>query len=234
MVDQPEEPAKPSGGRRMPEPADETVALPPTTADETTVVPPAARSVPWSGRAEVPVGRSGTPRYDGPTEWSEAGEPASGRWYLPIVIGLVALLLLGLLGLGLWLLNENDADEPSGPAVPSVSPSATATPGRSVPPSSVPATTRPPTPTATATPTAVPLPPLVGLPLESARRVLDQLGVAYRLEFRESDQPGGTIIDTDPRVGEPVARGDQVTLVVAEGRVAPPTTATPAPTGSGG
>ncbi|PSK61420.1 hypothetical protein B0E53_06676 [Micromonospora sp. MH33] len=78
----------------------------------------------------------------------------------------------------------------------------------------------------------MPLPPLVGQPESAARAALDRLGVDYRVRYRTSDQPAGTVIDTDPEAGEPVAEGDRVTLVVA--RAAAPTTdastSTPSPT----
>ena len=59
----------------------------------------------------------------------------------------------------------------------------------------------------------------------------------YRVRYRTSDQPAGTVIETDPEAGEPVAEGDRVTIAVARApdrttdaptSTAPPTaTATP-------
>lgn len=237
MVDEPREPDRspdidgPSGRNA----GDETTALPSgdRAGDETTALPDVGQtaqqpisSAPWSGRAEVPVGAPGAAAEQ---DWAE--EQPEGRWWMPIVIGVVALLLLGLAALAVWLFTN--ADEPGGPVVPSPSPTVTSTPGAS--PSAAPTTSAPSPNGTTESPTAVPLPPLVGLSQEAARALLDQLGVAYRLEFRTSDQPAGTVIDTDPQAGEPVTRDEQVTLVIAEApdtpEPVPPTTrSAPPPT----
>ncbi|WP_146167899.1 PASTA domain-containing protein, partial [Micromonospora sp. MH33] len=142
-----------------------------------------------------------------------------------------ALLLIALIGLGVWLaLRAADRDAEPGlspSAVPSTAPQTSAAPSTAAPSSSPPSS--PPTTTAAA---EVPLPPLVGQPESAARAALDRLGVDYRVRYRTSDQPAGTVIDTDPEAGEPVAEGDRVTLVVA--RAAAPTTdastSTPSPT----
>jgi hypothetical protein len=64
-------------------------------------------------------------------------------------------------------------------------------------------------------------------PQATAQALLDRLGLGYRLELRESDQPPGTVIGTDPEPGEPVPAGEDVTLVIA---AAAPATTTVAPT----
>ncbi|MFG2165280.1 PASTA domain-containing protein [Micromonospora chersina] len=183
----------------------------------------------WSGRAGVPPPRpAGYPEPG--TEWYTE-EQAGRRWWMPILLGVLALLLIALIGLGVWLaLRAADRGAEPGlspSAVPSTAPQTSVTPSTAAPSSSPPSS--PPTTTAAA---EVPVPPLVGLPESAARAALDRLGVDYRVRYRTSDQPAGTVIDTDPEAGETVAEGDQVTIVVA--RAAAPTTgattSAPAPT----
>ncbi|MEU0156567.1 PASTA domain-containing protein [Micromonospora fulviviridis] len=173
----------------------------------------------WSGRAGVPPPRpAGYPEPG--TEWYTE-EQAGRRWWMPILLGVLALLLIALIGLGVWLaLRAADRGAEPGlspSAVPSTAPQTSAAPSTAAPSSSPPSS--PPAITAAA---EVPLPPLVGLPESAARAALDRLGVDYRVRYRTSDQPAGTVIDTDPEAGEPVAEGDRVTIVVA--RAAAPTT----------
>ncbi|WFE32982.1 PASTA domain-containing protein [Micromonospora sp. WMMD975] len=175
----------------------------------------------WSGRAGVPPPRpAGYPEPG--AEWY-GDEQAGRRWWMPILLGILALILIGLIAAGVWLALRA-ADRDSGPgtspsAVPSTSASPSATP-TSASPSSSPSST-PPTTTAA----EVPMPPLVGLPEGVARSALDQLGIDYRVRRRPSDRPAGTVIETDPEAGYSVGEGERVTLVVAE--AAAPTTGTP-------
>jgi hypothetical protein len=236
-------PREPSGG----EDADATRAMPqgPSGAEDADATRPLPRgeggaaerrpidattrqepvSPAWSGRAGVPPPRpAGYPEPGG--EWYTE-EQASRRWWMPILLGILALLLIALIGLGVWLaLRAADRDAEPGlspSAVPSTAPQTSATPTTAAPSSSPPSS--PPTTTAAA---EVPVPPLVGLPESAARAVLDRLGVDYRVRYRTSDQPAGTVIDTDPEAGESVAEGDRVTIVVA--RAADPTTEAPTST----
>jgi hypothetical protein len=169
--------------------------------------------------------RGATPADWGPDESGGTG----GRWWLPIVWGIVALLLLGLLSVGIWLIARAEDSEP---ATPSASPTPAATSAQ--PTSAAPSTTGPP-PTSQAAP--VPVPPLVGLTTVQARAELDALGLTYRLRFSTSDQPAGTVIQTDPAAGTEVPAGTQITLVIATPprttAAPPPTTAAPTPTPSG-
>ncbi|TCB93553.1 PASTA domain-containing protein [Micromonospora zingiberis] len=192
-------------------------------ADATMPVPPAQRSepAPWSGRAEVPSLRPGADRELAGGEWY-GDEPAGRAWWLPIVWGIVVLLLIGLLGVGLWLARQavdSDGGTPPSPQPTSAAPtSASAAPTRS--PSAA--------PTTSAAPTALPMPPLVGLSEGAARAMLDQLDLDHRVQYRPSDQRAGTVIATDPAAGDPVQAGDVVTLVVATASPSPsPTTAEP-------
>ncbi|MBQ0895568.1 PASTA domain-containing protein [Micromonospora sp. U56] len=195
------------------EPLDQTRPLPPTGAGEQTV--PAAPPV-WSGRAGVPPPRPAD--YREPVEWY--GEEQRGRrWWMPILLGILALLLLAALGTGIWLVLRADErdEEPSLPPPTSAPVTTAAT-------TAAPTTEAPSTPATTAA-AQIPVPPLVGLPRASAERILDRLDLSYRVRTRESsEQPPGTVIETDPEAGELVDAGDRVTLVVA---AAPSPTASP-------
>lgn len=184
-------------------------------------------STAWSGRAGVPPPRPAAGTAE-PTSWGEY-EPQGGRpWWAPILIGLVALLLLGVLAFAIWLLAESDdRDDPVAP-----SPSATAAEPSPTPAPTPTATTGRPTPSATSE-APVPVPPLVGLPVAEAQDLLEDLGLESRLEFRISDRPAGTVIDTDPGAGALISPGDTVTLVVVQPRPTPPDTATPSQPGPG-
>ncbi|NES15916.1 MULTISPECIES: PASTA domain-containing protein [Micromonospora] len=207
-----------TGGAAGPRPPDATRPMPggaarPDRAGATAPLPPA-----WSGRAGVPTRPAA---YHEPgAEWY-AEEQAGRRWWMPILLGILALLLVALIGLGVWLglraTERNPAPTPSPTAVPTSAPRTSAAPTTTAPSSSPPTT--PPSPSSA----EVPMPPLVGLPESAARAILDRLGVDYRVETRESDRPAGTVLATDPAAGEPIADGDRVTLVVAER--ATPTTA---------
>ncbi|MEU6023523.1 PASTA domain-containing protein [Micromonospora sp. NPDC047134] len=190
----------------------------PPAADPTVPVPPVRRAEPWSGRAEVPPAGSGQERDLAAGEWY-GDDPAGRRWWLPIVWGIALLLLLALLGTGLWLARQAVDEGDSGPPSPQPTTSA-------APTSDSPSPTRSPsaTPTTSAAPTTLPLPPLVGLTEEAARALLDRLDLEPQVEYRPSNQPAGTVIATDPGAGDPVESGDVVRLVVAD-----PSPSTPAP-----
>lgn len=219
---------------------------------------------PWSGRAGVPPPRPAAGTAE-PTGWGRGygephgygvqggygedvgygehggyggygdpggyGAPGGRPWWTPIVVGLVALLFLGVLGFAYWLLTESaDRDAPVAP-----SPSATtaeSSPTRTPTPT---ATTARPTPSPTS-PASFPVPPLVGLSLAEAQDLLDELGLESSLEFRISNRPAGTVIDTEPGAGVLVSPGDTVTLVVVQPQPSlpdspVPTTTQPDPTG---
>ncbi|MBO4143548.1 PASTA domain-containing protein [Micromonospora tulbaghiae] len=174
----------------------------------------------WSGRAGVPPPRpAGYPEPGG--EWY-GDEQAGRRWWMPILLGILALLLLGLIGAGVWLaLRAADRDSDPGPPVPSISAQTSAAPTTAAPTSAAPSSSPPSTPPATTAPVEVPMPPLVGLPEAAARAALDRLDLDYRVQRRASDRPAGTVISTDPEAGYPVGEDDRVTIVVAV--PAPPT-----------
>ncbi|GAA0474653.1 hypothetical protein Ade02nite_75330 [Paractinoplanes deccanensis] len=194
----------------------------------------------WSGRAEVraPQPGRGYPEVD----WAAAAEPAErDRWWMPIVVGIVALALLGVLAWAIYLIVQNSGDDEA-PA-PAVTTSSAAVPTRSAttttqttPPSSAPTTTAtttaPPSPSTTdPTDTEVTVPALRGLSLQSAQASLNATGLNYRILYRPVDAPPGTVVDSDPAEGQVVPPDTVVTLVVAaEGATTVPTAAT---TGAG-
>ncbi|WP_349879696.1 PASTA domain-containing protein [Micromonospora sp. HUAS YX12] len=182
----------------------------------------------WSGRAGVPPPRpAGYPEPGG--EWY-GDEQAGRRWWMPILLGILALLLLGLIGAGVWLaLRAADRNSDPGPPVPSISAQTSAAPTTAAPTSAAPSSSPPSTPPATTAPVEVPMPPLVGLPEAAARAALDRLDLDYRVQRRASDRPAGTVISTDPEAGYPVGEDDRVTIVVA---VPAPPTSGPATPGS--
>ncbi|SCG47461.1 PASTA domain-containing protein [Micromonospora halophytica] len=202
------------------EPIDRTRPLPPAGAGPSAEQPAPAV---WSGRAGVPPPRPAD--YREPAEWY-GEEQRPGHWWMPILLGILALLLLGALGAGIWLAlraaDERDED-PTPPPSPTSAPATTAAPT-----SAAPTTESPSTPPTTAA-ARVPMPPLVGQSRATAERILDRIGLSYRVETRESsEQAPGTVIETDPDAGELVRPGeDEVTLVVA---TAP--SPSPSPTGS--
>ncbi|MEU8419961.1 PASTA domain-containing protein [Micromonospora sp. NPDC048835] len=209
-----------------PEPSpDQTVAIdrsaggrPGTPADRTAPIPPA-----WSGRAEV---RSARP--DDAGEWY-VEEQGGRRWWLPILWGVLALLLAGLLGGALWVVlaqQDDDRDDPgSTPSVPPTSaPSAPRT--SAAPTSASPSSESPSSSATTDAPAEVPVPPLAGVPQATAEGLLTRLGLGYRVVYRPSELPPGTVVGTEPEAGTSVSTDDEVLLIVS---AAQPST-TPSPT----
>lgn len=214
-------------GKRL----DDTVAdgAPPASAnDDATKVAAAASGDDWSvwaGRAEVRPPRPGQSIYD--TDWSDGPlPPARGqrdRWWMPIVVGIVVLLLLGVLAWAIYMIVQNSGQQP-GPAtttpptavVTNNAPSTAPSTAPSSPPSTEPSTA----PTTTATtqePTAaVTVPALRGLPLAEARAALNRTGLPYRVLYRNSTAAPGTVIDSDPAEGQEVPPDTRVTIVVAQ------------------
>jgi hypothetical protein len=219
---------------------DRTAQMPPPDAEEpvmtprpdSTAVMPAADRVTqqewngaWSGRAEVRPPLPGREEYTR-TEWSTVPPPEPrGRWWMPIVVGILALILLAAIGWGVYLIAQNTDDTDAPPAT---TPSA-AEPASTAPTTTEPATTEPttrPTTTEPTEPAEVTVPALTGLSQQEAQRALDRRGLAYRLIFRPSDAAAGTVIDSDPAEGQEVPADTQVTLVIATQRTTPATTTT--------
>jgi hypothetical protein len=222
---------------------DRTRPMPPATGDDATVVtpggqPPDTTSVmpaapdwteqdrAWAGRAAV---RPKRPDEYGTAvgDWEAVPPPDEprGKWWMPILVGILALLLLGLLGWGIYLIlqNSDDGAETPGP-VPSVTAPVTTEPTTA--PTTTPPTTEPTTTAATTQPaeTAVTVPALIGLSQQEAQQALDRRGLTYRLIFRASDAPAGTVIDSDPAEGQEVPPDTRVALVIAAAAPTQPTT----------
>jgi hypothetical protein len=215
----------PLPGKRL----DDTVAdnMPPASpsGDATKATPAASpddRSV-WAGRAEVRSPRPAQSIYD--TDWSDAPMPPTTgqryRWWMPIVVGIIVLLLLGVLAWAIYVIVQNSGAQPSPVTTPpptvatTVAPSSAPSTAPSSPPSTEPSTI----PTTTATtqePTAaVTVPALRGLPLAEARAALDRTGLRYRVLYLASTAAPGTVIDSDPAEGQEVPPDSRVTIVVA-------------------
>ncbi|GAA1849590.1 PASTA domain-containing protein [Asanoa iriomotensis] len=213
-------------------PADRTNGVPPAD-DRTTRIqrtgprdatPPADPA--WAGRAGVPrPGGPGEPPDDGPPDGYEPGPPDGGsRWWMPILIGFIALVLLGVLAFGLWLILRGDNS-------PTPEPSPT-TPAATTPaPTTAAPTTAAPTPTAT-TPAAVVVPILEGLTVEQATARLSGVGLSAQLNYVSSDRPAGMVVGSDPAPGAQVAAGSSVTLDVSSGPAPTTPPATPSETPS--
>ncbi|MDG4762987.1 PASTA domain-containing protein [Solwaraspora sp. WMMD406] len=167
----------------------------------------------WSGRAGVPV-RPAAADEPAPPEWpGPGGGPGARPWWTPILIGVLVLVLVVLLGLLVWWLNGlgDDATEPENP--PTVAPTATLAPTQEATEAETDAPE--PTPEQTTAAPVVAVPDLIGLTERQARAELDALGLVYRLELRDSDQPPGTVIDTDPSADSEVPPGSEVLLVIS-------------------
>jgi hypothetical protein len=200
---------------------DETAALPPVDPSRTAPLPPVTgpdgERARWAARAEVrPTGPRGAEQQ----EWVPA-EPR-GAWWMPILIGVLALILLGLLGLGLWLaLRGSNSPTPA----PSGSPTA-------APTSAAPSLSPTPSPTASPSPSVatVTIPTfLVGLAPQDARDQLIALGLTSTEVDRVDAARAGTVIDTQPGPGTAVPVGSSVTLIVAVAPASPSASTSPSP-----
>lgn len=203
--------------------ADETVVQPPS-ADGTAVLPQASETEEqprWSARAEVPAGpRGAVPR----PQWVPEEAPPSRSWWLPILIGLLVLVLVGLIGLGLWLALRASNPVPTPSATPSAVPTA-------------PSPTPSPSPTASPSPSAatIPMPAVTNLSVSDALPILQGQGLVPKVVTQVNDTvPAGTVIATDPAAGVPVAVGSSVTVHVATASPSPsPSASSPSPSPSG-
>lgn len=157
-------------------------------------------------------------------------EQGGRRWWLPILWGVLALLLAGLLGGALWLvLSSREEDRDSPRSTPSAS-ATSAAPTSASPTSAAPTSETPSSSPTTTAPEEVPVPPLTGLPQATAEGLLDRLGLAYRVVYRPSELPPGTVVGTEPEAGTSVSTDDEVLLVISQARPstgASPTTPSP-------
>ncbi|MEU8816429.1 PASTA domain-containing protein [Actinoplanes sp. NPDC048796] len=237
-----------SGGARTDDTLDDVRTVPaykdtPVKDAPTAVMPvddwaPSRANPAWSGRAEVraPQPGRGYPEVD----WAaaDAEPPGRDRWWMPIVVGVIALVLLGVLGWAIYLIvQDDDSDDTPTPAVTmssAAAPTRTATTATSAttettaPSTAPPTTTTAPTPTTTdPTDTEVTVPALRGLALAAAESALNETGLNYRIKYRAVNAPAGTVVDSDPAEGQEVPPDTVVTLVVAaDAATTVPTTAT--------
>ncbi|NMO56781.1 PASTA domain-containing protein [Actinoplanes sp. TBRC 11911] len=228
--------SRPYGDKRRPS-DDETVAdpLPPAT-NKTSVMPPvgddwaASRANPaWSGRAEVRAPNPAT--YQDADDWPNTmGREPRDRWWMPIVVGIIALILLAALAVGIYLIMQNSGGDetPAPPVVPSAAPTQTQQTPTFTPsatPSTEPTTTAPtPSPSTTNPATnAITVPALKGLPLPEAETALSNMGLSWHVILRDDDALPGTVIDSDPVEGQEVPPDTRITLVVAQGATPPAT-----------
>jgi hypothetical protein len=207
-------------------PADATSVMPPVEGG------PAEGEPAWSGRAEVRPPQPAGTGYQQVSDWPPVPErERNDRWWMPIVVGIVVLVLLGALGWGIYLIAQNSGknDSPA-PAVTTsapVAPTTTATTATTEP-TTEPTTTEPTTEPTTTDPTddAVAIPALRGLSVADAKAALHGVGIdSTHVIYRPSlDAEPDTVIDSDPEEGQEVPPDTRVTLVVS----APSTNTTPA------
>jgi hypothetical protein len=202
--------------------------------DATSVMPAADDWAPgrgnpaWTGRAEVRAPRPGGSTYTEQDEWAAPviREPRD-RWWMPILVGIIALLLLTALGFGIYLIVQNSGGDGSPAPVASTAATPARTATATTAPTTAPTTEPTPEPSTTEpTATEVRIPALVGLSLPEAQAALARTGLrSYKLIYRDNDAPPGTVIGSDPAEGQEVPPDTTVTLVVARQSSATPTTA---------
>jgi len=212
--------------------------------DATQQVRPTARIVDdgererWSARAGVPAPGDPAVRRPAPPEWAEEEEleedPYHGRsWFTPVIVGVVALVLVGALSVGLYLIYRSTAEGRNAPAdIESSSPAAvsSAPPTSAAPPSSAPPSSEAPP---SEGPEPVVIPPLRGNTLAEATVKLQGLGLNVKVERVEDDSvPPGEVLSARPGEGQPVLPGETVTLLVATPVTAEPSVPRPSASAS--
>ena len=233
VFDRPESPGATTPTERVPQ-ADDPTAVTPRAAGPggTSIMPPVggdatwgAAEAPWSGRAEV---RPPRPGEYASADWATEPPPEPrGKWWMPIVIGIVGLVVLALLGWGIWLIARAQGKSDNAPTPTTTAPGLAPAPtNKPTPPTTAAPTTQ--QTTTEPTPSAVTIPALVGLSQDEARQALTRRGLSSRLRLVSStDAPPGTVIDSDPAEGQEVPPNTVVTLVIA---AEPRTSSTPSPT----
>ncbi|WP_027342818.1 Stk1 family PASTA domain-containing Ser/Thr kinase [Hamadaea tsunoensis] len=218
--------------------ADPTQALPPVetgaAGEPTTVLPGAAGwsddatrvSLPedaWTGRAEVrPAGPGEEPAGE---EWAE--DESGRRWWLPLVIGIIGVLVVIAIILAIVLVRRNSDETPSPvvstPAAASSAP-ASPSPQPSPSPSPLPSSAGP-------TSVTVVVPNLVGHSLADATSQLTTLGLTWTIDYQDStQQPDGYVLATSPTADSVMSPGQSVRLIVA--RAPQPSSPAPSPASS--
>jgi hypothetical protein len=202
---------------------DETSLLPGAAdaADSTSVMPPVDPR--WTARASV---RAPDEAVDEEGGWEE---PRGSM--LPVLITLGVVIILALIGLGIWAILQANQPTPA----PIVTTSAAPIPTTTAAPAP-PTTTGPPPATATS-PAAilVLIPELKGASQADATNQLTALGLhPVPGEAFSDDVPVGAVVGTTPPAGTQVPQGSQVTVLISKGPATPsptaaPTTASPSP-----
>jgi cell division septation protein DedD len=216
--------SRPADETRVGRPGDETAVDPMRPTDDWA---PSRANPAWSGRAEVRAPQPAT--YREVEDWpGTMGREPRDRWWMPIVVGIVAVVLLGALAFGIYLIvqNSDGAETPAATTPPSVAPRVTTASTPSTTPSTEPTTDEPsPTPSTTdpAT-TEVTIPALKGLSLQEAEAALTKVKLRWRVLSRDDEAFPGTVIDSDPAEGQEVPPDTRVTLVAAQGATTTPTT----------
>jgi PASTA domain len=202
---------EPQGGAEPPTPREAgpggTSVLPPTPGGPSRAPEPPR----WAARAQVPTRRVEEYGEDYVTE-------APRSPLVPVLVTACVMLLLGVFGVGVWLLlNNRPSPTPSQP--PTTTTAATTT------------TTPPTTTTTTATATTAPaltVPPVVDQEYADAASAIAGLGLEpERVDVFSDSVPAGRVIGTDPGAGSPVVAGQTIKVFVSAG---PEPTATPTPT----
>jgi hypothetical protein len=190
---------------------------PPRPPDATAIEPPR-----WAARARVPTPKA----EDDYTDQWPVEQPRTAL--LPVLLTIVIMLLLGVFGVGIWLLLSN-RPAPIAPVPPPVSTSGTTTQVTTE-------ATTPDTATASASPTASPVavPDVVGQDYADAAAALTAAGLEPNRQDQFSDTvPAGTVIAVDPPAGTSVAPGTVINVFVSMGPQPTPTaTASPSPAAS--
>jgi len=237
---QPVEPSDPAETREQPNP-DETAQQPaaadsangdsPTAAEDSTDMGPSGTSV----LPAIPEAKPGPPRWSAraqvrppdidhgagvQADWDEAAERLPRGLFVPVLVTATVVLLLALIGLGVWLVLHNRS------TTPGVPPSNVVTSSPGTP------TTKPPATRTTAPPTTVPalvpIPDLRGKDYGTAAAELTALGfVPSRSDESDPELPAGQVIGTDPPAGNQLLPGTKITVRVSTGPAVVPTTESP-------
>jgi hypothetical protein len=143
------------------------------------------------------------------------------RSLLPVVIGIVVLVLLGVLGVGAWLIFQSQRGSPTiqTSSAPATTPAVTTEPTSARPTTAAPSTA----------PAQVNVPPVDGLTERQAAARLVAAGLRVQVVKQVATAPPGTVLRTDPAAGTAVAPGSLVQLIVAAAPSHPSTTPSPSP-----
>jgi PASTA domain len=223
-------PPEPVAADQLPDvddPAATRADPPPVAPGGTSVLPvvPVVPDVPptpprWSARAQVPT--PGVEEESDEPEWAPAPDRPRRDVFGPALIAIVALILLGVLGIGVYLLLRGNSDGSTDEVPPN--PVGTATPTHT---SAAPKTTKP-GPTATTAAAMVAVPRVRGKTYAAAADQLTRAGlVPVRSDETSDELPAGQVIGTDPPENNQVPPGTTITVDVSTG---PPPSPTAAPT----